>query len=119
MSNPFPTTDSAAVSELSVGDKVTFDGVKKTYTVQAVCPHGRWVAATYPAFGTAVYSMIDWVRRERGVDNSLGSSLGYETREDCEDAVREFCAGSFGFSHRKRPIPLAITSLAAAPKARP
>lgn len=94
--------------EWMVGDRLKFAGEGGWYTVQAVSVSGRWVVATRPAFGTVLYSMIDTERGLRGVDNSLGNSLGYETREACERAVSAFDDGEFGFSRRRPPIRLNI-----------
>lgn len=93
---------------LKVGDRLRFAEEKQAYTVKAVCPHGRFAACTKPfnLRRTVLYTMLDLQSEVRGVDNSIGNSLGYETTADCEDAVAQFCSGRFTFSGRRRPIPL-------------
>ena len=78
--------------------------------MQAVSSDGRWVACTKPmnARKTVLYTMVDLREGVRGVDNSLGNSLGYETREQCEAAIADFEAGLFELSKRRCPIPLHI-----------
>jgi hypothetical protein len=95
---------------LYVGQRVRFFGERHSFTVRAVSPDGRWAACTKPdnLRHSVLYTVVDCVARVRGVDNSTGNSLGYETREECERAVALFHAGDFEFSHRRRPIPLRI-----------
>lgn len=94
----------------SVGDKIKFVEERRRYTVQAVSASGRYLACTYPFMpkGTVVYTVVDLEQQLRGVDDSIGNSLGYETTEDCEHALDLFERGEFGFSYRRRPIALHI-----------
>jgi hypothetical protein len=93
-----------------VGDRLRFAEERRPYTVQAVSASGRYLVCTKPfaARRTVLYTVVDLVDRVRGVDNSIGNSLGYETRADCERAAALFDDGDFGFSHRHRPIPLNV-----------
>jgi hypothetical protein len=95
---------------LTVGTRVWFAGEKRPFDVQAVSASGRFVVCTRPfaARRTVLYCMLDTVQRLRGVDNSMGNSLGYETREDCESAVEQFERGKYTFSARRAPLPLDI-----------
>lgn len=96
--------------DLSVGERVWFEDERMPMTVQAVSLSGRFVAVTRPFAPrqTVLYSVLDVVDGVRGVDDSIGNSLGYETRADCQRAMRLFEKGEFGFSKRRRPIPLRI-----------
>lgn len=119
-------------TDYQVGQQVTFAEDPNPFTVQAVSPSGRWVAATrtwcqwdiddaydsgdaelldqdllggWPKIGDCVYTVIDTERGLRGPDNAVGS-LGYTTREECEEAITLFESGEFEHSRRHRPIPL-------------
>jgi hypothetical protein len=96
------------MSEYRVGDRIRFEDEKRPYTVQAISATGRYLACTKPfaARRTVLYTVVDLLARVRGVDNSIGNSLGYETREDCERALDLIEGGLFGFSGRRRPIPV-------------
>lgn len=98
---------------MTVGDRVWFVDETRPYTVQAVSSSGRYVALTKPfaAQRTVLYTVADLERCWRGVDDSLGNSLGYETRAACERAVGLFDSGEFTFSRRHRPIPLVVRKL--------
>lgn len=106
-----PEDARSASRRFSVGDRVRFIEEVRPYTVQAVSADGRWVVCTKPfaARRTVTYSLMDTVNWLRGVDDSIGNSLGYETREECEHAIEEIARGAFGFSRRKPPIPVVFT----------
>lgn len=93
---------------MAVGEVVRFAEERRPYVVQAVSASGRYAACTKPfaARRCVIYSVVDLVEGVRGVDDSLGNSLGYTTQADCEEAVDMFERGEFGFSGRHRPIPL-------------
>lgn len=95
-----------------VGDRIRFAEERLSYTVQAVSASGRYLACTKPFYAMAptcvLYTVVDLVARLRGVDNTIGNSAGYETREQCIAAVRNFECGKLMYSHRSRPIPLNI-----------
>jgi hypothetical protein len=96
------------MSDPHEGDRVWFAGEKLPYNVQAVSETGRYVACTKPfaARHTYLYTVVDHEERIRGADNSLGRCLGYETPEECRDALAQFESGAFEFSRRVGPIPL-------------
>ena len=101
----------AVLPVLAVGDRVWFVEERLAYTVQAVSPDGRWVAATKPfaARRTVLYTVIDRDRQVRGRDDHFG--LGYETREACEAAIARFADGSVEHSRRHRPIPVRLAKV--------
>lgn len=75
---------------LAVGQKVRFERTKTAWTVRAVTKSGRFVILTQPfnLQRTVSYTVIDFDRGVRGVDNYYG--LGYETDEEIADALHEF-----------------------------
>lgn len=91
-------------------DRVRFLREARCYTVQAVSNNGRYVVCTKPfaARHTVLYTVVDLRESVRGVDDSIGHSLGYETREDCQYAADCFQRGVFGFSRRHPPIALVV-----------
>jgi hypothetical protein len=97
--------------EVRVGDRLWFLGERIGYTVHAVSQDRRYAVATKPfaARHTYIYTLIDWLDAVRGVDDSLGNCLGYGDREQCEESMRLIESGEFGFSHRRKPIPLHVT----------
>lgn len=103
-------SDAADRVKAVAGVRIKFAEDKRAYTVQAVSASGRYAVCTKPfaARRTVLYTVVDFIDNVRGVDNSLGNSLGYETRIDCEEACAQFESGEFGYSHRRRPIPLVI-----------
>jgi len=95
---------------MNVGDRIKFVSEHNSYEIQAVSTDGRWVVATKPfnLRNTVIYTLIDTVNQLRGVDDSLGNSLGYETRADCEESLKLIQSGMFGYSYRRRPMELDV-----------
>lgn len=93
---------------MEAGDKVWFAEEKLPYTVKAVSGDGRWAVCTKPfaARRTVIYTVVDFREQVRGRDNFHG--LGYETDEQCRDAVAMFEAGDAEHSHRYPPIKLRV-----------
>lgn len=105
---------------MNCGDRVWFVDETRPYTVQAVSPSGRYVALTKPfaARKTVLYTVADLEHCCRGVDNSIGNSLGYETGVECQAAMRLFDSGEYGFSRRHPPVPLIVRKLVPAGKSK-
>jgi hypothetical protein len=99
--------------QIGVGDEILFAEDPHGFAVQAVSGDGRWAVATRPTIGqddldaTELYTVIDTEDEVRGVDNYGG--LGYQTRDECQDAIAMFESGQAEHSLRTRPIPLRIT----------
>jgi len=98
-----------------VGDRVWFAEEMRPYTVQAISANGRYVICTKPfaARRTVLYTVVDRVAGVRGVDDSLGNSLGYETRAECERAAVLLNSGEYRLSRRHQPIALHVVRLRA------
>lgn len=96
--------------DLHEGDRVWFASEKLPYKVQAVSDDGRWAVCTKPfaARHTVIYSVLDLEQSLRGVDNSIGNCLGYDTPEECKSSLALIVSGEFEFSSRRKPIPLDI-----------
>lgn len=92
--------------KVNVGDKVYIPNEKRPYTVQA--RDERYIICTKPfaAQHTVLYFIVDLVEKKRGPDN-LVFCLGYETQEECIDALQELKQGDIAVS-RRRGIPLDI-----------
>lgn len=101
--------------QLRLGDRLGFADEKRTYTVRAVSVDGRWAICTKPfnAMHTVLYTVIDFAAGVRGPDNCHG--LGYETDEQCAEALDRFEEGTARHSGRNKPIPVRITRWIAAP----
>lgn len=91
---------------LIVDDKILFAEEKRAYTVQA-CDE-RFVICTKPfnAKKTVIYSIIDFERNVRGTENLI-FGMGFETREECEEALTRLKSGETEVSYRNF-IPLEI-----------
>lgn len=85
--------------KVNVGDKVYLPKEIRPYKVQARSE--RYVICTKPfnPKRTVIYFIIDLVRKVRGADN-LVFGHGYETKEDCEDAIRMLDKGDMEVSWR-------------------
>ena len=92
---------------MRVGDKVWFSGEKRLYTVKA-CDE-RYVICTKPfnLKHTVLYTIIDRVKQIRGTEN-LVFCMGFETTEQCEEALERLSKGESEITRRNR-VPLHIT----------
>lgn len=92
--------------KVNIGDKVYVPNEKRPYTVQA--RDERYIICTKPfaARHTVLYFIVDLVEQRRGPDN-LVFCLGYETQEECINALKELKDGDIAVS-RRRGIPLDI-----------
>jgi hypothetical protein len=107
MTDFIPTDDVRA--RVAVGDRLWFAEEKQAYRVKGITTDRRWAICTKPfnPRHTVIYSVIDFDDEVRGVDNY--GSLGYESDEDCANALAYFEAGDACHSRRHRPIDLYIT----------
>lgn len=89
-----------------VGDKIKFKNQKQRYTVRAVSE--KFVICTKPfnAKRTYIYTIIDLKNKLRGADNY--GCWGYETDEQCQEAIKKWDSGEITHSSRNRPIELDI-----------
>jgi hypothetical protein len=105
------------VSDLRLGDRVTFREEKRPYTVRAAVPGGRFFILTKPfnVQRTVLYTIIDRGGRMRGVvqwpgDPAYGVrgpddrvfGMGYETQQEIDERAAELAAGEIEVSMRRR-----------------
>lgn len=87
------------MSKLTVGDKIKFQREKQKYTVQAC--DARYVVCTKPfnARKTVLYTIIDFVRNERGPEN-LVFGFGAETPKQCKEMLKRLQKGESEVTYR-------------------
>jgi hypothetical protein len=92
--------------KIKVGAKIKFKADKKRFTVQAC--DDRFVICTKPfnARHTVIYTIIDFERGVRGTEN-LVFCMGFETRQDCKEALERLQNGESEVSYHNC-IPLDI-----------
>lgn len=84
---------------LNPGDKIKFKSEKLRYTVQSACD--RYAVCTKPfnPKHTVLYTIIDFERNVRGRENLI-FCMGFETKEQCEEAHARLIAGESQVSWR-------------------
>ncbi len=92
------------VKKVVVGDIVRVPNERRGYKVRA--RDKRFIICTKSLFGSVQYFIIDLVDKKRGPDDSVFCS-GYETKEQCEERLKELSDGVLELS-RRRSIPLDI-----------
>lgn len=89
------------IAELKKNDKVWFADGKKPFKVR--CANGRFAICTKPYNfkpHTVIYTIIDFKRGVRGMDNMVLGIHDYWSDEDCEDALRELNEGTLEVSYK-------------------
>lgn len=91
---------------VDVGDKVYVPNEKKPYRVKA--RDERYIICTKPMniYHTVIYFIVDLVNKWRAPDDRV-FCFGYETKEDCEERLKELQRNEISLS-RRRGIPLDI-----------
>lgn len=87
--------------KLNKGDKVWFSKSKKPYKVRA--SNERFAICTQPYNfkpQTVVYSIVDFARNVRGVDNLVFGIFDYYTDKDCQEALEMLASGEMEVSWR-------------------
>lgn len=97
---------------VGVGARIWFADERKPYAVRAVSADGRWAVCTKPfaALKTVLYTVVDFEEQLRGTDNYVGC-LGYETDDECAEALALFECGEAEFSRRRPPITLQVSRI--------
>lgn len=89
--------------ELNKGDSVWFSSSKKSFKVREC--NDRFAICTQP-FNlipyTVVYSIIDFDRNVRGLDNLVFSVYDYYTDEDCKQAMEDLMSGELEVSFKNK-----------------
>lgn len=93
--------ESIETTILYVGDRVWFRAFKKPYKVRAT--NGRFAICTQP-FNlrpkTVFYTIIDFERNVRGLENWVFSLYDYYLDDDCESALQDLINGEMEVSWR-------------------
>lgn len=87
--------------KLNKGDKVWFQGEKRPYKVRS--RNTRYVICTKPfnLKRTVLYTIIDLFRQVRGTENII-FCCGFETDQQCEDALFRLTSGHSEISRRNK-----------------
>lgn len=87
--------------KLKTGDKVWFPGEKRPYKVRA--RNNRYVICTKPfnLKQTVLYTIIDLLKGVRGTENLI-FCMGFETDEQCRDALLRLINGESEISRQNR-----------------
>ena len=86
--------------KVNVGDKVYIPDDKRPYTVQA--RDERYIICTTPFHSqhTVMYFIIDLKDKRRAPDDQV-FCMGYETRKQCKERLKDLQNGSMGLSIRR------------------
>ena len=87
------------MEKYKVGDKIYFEEEKRPYTIRAC--NNRFLVCTKPynPKHTAIYTIVDLEQNIRGTEN-LVCWMGFETDEECEDALNRLVSGKTEVSYR-------------------
>jgi len=94
---------------IKVDTKIKFLEEKQRYTVR--CCNDRYAICTKPfnCKKTVLYTIIDFQKNIRGTENLI-FCMGFETDEQCKEALERLTKGESEVSYRNR-VPLIIESL--------
>lgn len=99
--------------KLNKGDKVWFGNDKKPFTVRAC--NNRFAICTQPfnfVPQTVCYTIVDFERNVRGVDNYVFSIYDYYSDEDCDEALQALINGEMEVSYKNNKyVQLDITKV--------
>lgn len=87
--------------KLNKGDSVWFAAGTKPFKVRAA--NDRFAICTQPYNfkpKTVIYTIIDFARNVRGLDNTVLGDYSYYTDEECEAALQELINGTMEVSYR-------------------
>lgn len=99
--------------DIKENDRIWFAAEKKPYRVRAA--NDRFVICTKPYNfmpETVLYTIIDFERNVRGMDNMVFPIYDYYHDEDCHNALNALISGEMEVSHRNsKKIPLDIIDI--------
>ena len=81
--------------------KIKFLEEKRPYTIQS--QNDRYLICTKPfnLKKTVLYTIVDLAEEIRGTENLI-FGMGFETKEECDDALERLIIGESQISHRNR-----------------
>lgn len=87
--------------DFNKGQKIWFRGEKRPYTVR--CCNDRFAICTKPfnLKKTVLYTIVDLIQEIRGTEN-LVFCMGFESDDNCHDALNRLISGESEVSHRNR-----------------
>ncbi len=94
------------MNQIVVGTRIKLKEEKQAYTVQAC--NERFAVCTKPfnPRRTVLYTIVDFKKNIRGTENLI-FCMGFETKEQCERALKRLSEGESEVSHRSW-LPLEI-----------
>lgn len=84
-----------------VGDKIKFIEEKKPYSIIACDDRYLICTKPYNPKRTVIYTIVDLQENIRGTENMI-FCLGFETKEDCDEALIRLQSGESEISRRNR-----------------
>lgn len=87
--------------ELNKGQSIWFADGKKPFKVR--CANKRFAICTQPYNfrpNTVIYTIIDFERNVRGMDNMVFGVYDYYSDEDCEKALKDLAKGKMEVSYK-------------------
>lgn len=84
---------------LEVGSRVKFAGEKQRFTVQAASERFAVCTKPFNPRRSVIYTIVDFEQGIRGTENLIFCA-GFETREDCLEALARLEAGETQVSRR-------------------
>lgn len=87
--------------QIHVNDRVYIKEQKRPFRVKAC--NERYAICTKPCnlHHTVIYFILDIEKLERGPDNMI-FCFGYETKEQCEERLKELTNGQISISQRRK-----------------
>lgn len=90
------------IIDLKKGDKIWFETNKRPFTVREA--NNRFAICTQPYNfkpRTVVYTIIDFERNVRGLDNLVFGLYDYYSDKDCKRALKSLISGEMEVSYRR------------------
>ncbi len=86
---------------MNIGDRILFAEEKRPYRIKAM--NDRFLVCTKPynPKRTVLYTIVDLKENVRGTENTV-FCMGFETDEDCNEALVRLESGESEVSHRNR-----------------
>jgi len=83
------------------GERIWLDDEKRPYKVRTGNKRYTICTKPYNPKKTVIYSIIDWAERKRSTENLI-LCMGFETDEQCEEALQRLINGESELSRRNQ-----------------
>ena len=87
--------------KFKVGDKIHFVGERNAYTIRACDSRYQICTKPFNPQRTVLYTIVDLQEKIRGTEN-LVFGMGFETDEECQEALQRLQSGKTEISYRNR-----------------